>query len=70
MTEKSRMEAGSAPTLPGFGVANFLSLAISPYQSTAPAAIELAARKVAYCFGVSHDIARTIAELAGMGGRP
>jgi hypothetical protein len=69
MARHINKKAGAVRAVPGLNVANFVSLAISPYQSTAPAAIELAARKVAYCFGVSHEIARTIAELAGMGGR-
>jgi hypothetical protein len=70
MAHQTSKEAGTVAAVPSLKVADFLSLAISPYQSTAPAAIEMAARKVAYCFGLSHDIARTIAELAGLGGRP
>lgn len=69
MARQSLMEAGSAPTLPGFGVARCQSQAPVHYQPSGTPAIELAARKVALCFGVSHGIARTIAELAGMGGR-
>lgn len=61
-------KAGGAATFPGLRVASFVSRAITPYQSTSPAAIELAAHKLILCFGLSHGIARTIAELAGMGG--
>jgi hypothetical protein len=65
----SLKEAGSAPTLPGFGFASLESTANSTYQSEPISAIEMAAKRLATRFGLSASRARTVVELAGMEGR-
>lgn len=69
MGNLSHVEAGSAATLPGFGCATLERAAISPYQPTAAPAIEMATRSISVRFGLPARRARTIAELAGLGGR-
>jgi hypothetical protein len=61
--------AGTVAAVPGLDLARLVSKANFNYQSEAPAAIELAVMRLVIRFGLSASRARTVAELAGMGGR-
>jgi hypothetical protein len=62
-------KAGTVAAVPGLNLARLVSKASPSYQSQQPAAIELAAHKIAARFVWPHAMARTVAELAGLGGR-
>ena len=69
MSQHSMMEAGSVGALPGFGFASMNCPATPSYRTGRDAAIELAALSLASRFGIPRCRARTIVELAGLGGR-